>query len=238
MPDLGSLDQLFATKRRLDSEAEATPAVASRLNELKTWQAARLARTYADLRRDARCHAAIEFFLTDLYGPQDFARRDADLTRAWDRLKRGLPDAALEVVAHALELQVLSAELDRAMVARLGGGPLNELSYAEAYRSVGRNDARQRQIDLVVGIGSDLGRLVTFPLVGLALRAAHIPAHLAGFGALQSFLERGFAAFRRLGEARVLLDAIRDRETASMQALFAGSEEPFRLDRLPGVRGV
>ena len=230
MPDIGHLDELFAIKRRLDADASATPAFSRRLGELETWQAARLAKTYEDLRRDPRCAAATDFFLTELYGPQDFSRRDADFARAWDRLKRGLPHGALEVLTRALELQVLSAELDQAMIARLPSGPLTGASYADAYRAVGGANARRRQIDLVVGIGTDLARLVTHPLLGLALRAAHIPAHLAGFGALQDFLERGFAAFRKMGDPGVLLEAIRTRETALMQALFNGSGDPFHLE--------
>ena len=71
--------------------------------------------------------------------------------------------------------------------------------------AIGRTDARRRQIDLVVSIGTDLERLVAFPLVGVALWAARIPAHLAWYSVLQNFLERGFDAFRRMGAARVLL---------------------------------
>ena len=227
MSDIGFMDALFLTKSRLDADARATPETARRLGELRTWQAERLAATYADLRRDPGYTAAVDFFLTDLYGPQDFTRRDDDFARAWGRLKRGLPDAALEVLARALELQVLSAELDQAMLARLAAGPVTGLSYASAYRAVGRPDARQRQIDLALGIGTDLARLVTFPLIGLALRVAHAPAHLAGFGALQDFLERGYDAFRKMANAGVLLEAIRSRETALMRKLFDGNEDPF-----------
>jgi hypothetical protein len=226
MPDLSDLDRLFATKRRLDAGC-VTVETAQRLSELKAWQAARLTRTYDDLRRDPRCTAAVDFFLTDLYGPQDFARRDDDVLRAWSRLKHGLPDAVLEVLTQSLELQILSAELDQAMVARLPDGSLTGPSYANAYRAVGRPDARQRQIDLVVGIGTDLGRLVAFPLIGLALRLAHAPAHLAGLGTLQDFLERGFAAFRRMGNARMLVEAVQARETALMHRLFGGADDPF-----------
>ncbi len=227
MSELGDLDRLLLTKRRLDAQACATEEIAQRLRELKAWQAARLARTYDDLRRDPRCTAAVNFFLTDLYGPQDFGRRDDDVIRAWSRLKGGLPDAAAEVLAQALELQVLSSELDQAMLERLATHPLTGLSYADAYRAVGRADARQRQIDLVVSIGSDLGRLVAFPFIGLALRVAHAPAHLAGFGTLHDFLERGFAAFRRMGDPRVLIEAIRSRETTLMHRLLGGADDPF-----------
>jgi hypothetical protein len=57
----------------------------------------------------------------------------------------------------------------------------------------------------------------------MAVRAAHIPSHAAGFGVLQDFLERGFAAFRELHGAAPLLQAMRERETRRMQELFAGS---------------
>jgi len=227
MSDIAHMDRLFLSKRRLDADAYASPEMNARLSELRAWQAERLATAYADLRRDPRCAAAVDFFLTDLYGPQDFTRRDNEFARAWGRLKRRLPDAALEVLARALELQVLSAELDQAMVGRLAPGPLSGVLYANAYRAVGRPDARQRQIDLALGIGTDLGRLVTFPLIGLALRVAHAPAHLAGFGALQDFLERGYDAFRKMGDPGVLLEAIRSRETNLMRRLFDGHEDPF-----------
>jgi hypothetical protein len=228
MADKAYLKELFATKQRLDAGANATPQTAQRLTELKAWQAVRLARTYEDLRADPHCRAAVDFFLTDLYGPQSCARRDADLMRAWDRLERGLPEAALEILARALELQVLSAQLDQAMVVQLGDAPVTKLSYPNAYRSVARAEARQRQIDLVVSIGRDLGRLVEFPLIGLALRAARIPAYLAGFGALQDFLERGYAAFRQLRNPWALLETIRTRETALLHAFFDGSNDPVQ----------
>jgi hypothetical protein len=224
------LDRLLRTKSRLDAQARSTAEVARRVSELKAWQAQRLTKTYEDLRRNPRCTAAVDFFLTDLYGPQDFARRDDDFVRAWDRLKRGLPPAALDVLARALELQVLSAELDQAMVTRLATGALTGLSYANAYRAVGRPDARARQIDLAIAIGTDLGRLVTLPLIGLALRVARVPAHLAGFSALQTFLERGFEAFRTMGDPSVLLEAIRSRETTLMHRLFDASDDPFGPD--------
>lgn len=230
MADIVYLDKLFATRRRLETDATTTPEAARRLIELKAWQAQRLARTYEDLRRDPRCTAALDFFLTDIYGPQNFVRRDDDLLRAWGRLKRGLPDAALEVLAHALELQVLSEELDQEMVPRLAAGPITPLSYASAYRAVGRPDARQRQIDAIVSIGTNLSRLVVFPLIRLALHAAHLPAQLAGFGALQDFLERGFEAFRRVGDPHVLLDVIQARETRLMHRLFSGADNPLSIE--------
>lgn len=214
-------DQLLARKRALDLRALETAEFAARLWEVRTWQATRLARTYDDLRTDPRYARAIDFFLTDLAGPQDFTRRDRDLTFAWVRLQRTLPQPALNVLARAIEFEVLTAELDHALAAQLPPGPLTESTYAAGYRAVGNREARVRQIELVISMGWDLDWMVRMPGIGLILQLAHIPAHAAGFGALQDFLERGFAAFREVRSTERLLDAIRERETRLLDTLFA-----------------
>lgn len=226
MRDPRELDELLRQWASLAASERAIPQSDTRLRELRAWQAARLARTYDDLRRDPQCAEAIGFFLSDLYGLADHTRRDHDLTRAWQALKRTLPDPALEVLGRALELQVLTAQLDQAMAGQLGPGPLSWPTYAAAYRIVGRADARRRQIELVAMIGRELGQLVRHGWLMLALRVARKPAQLAGFGALQDFLERGFAAFRNLRNAQPLLAAIEDRESRLSAALFNGAAVP------------
>jgi hypothetical protein len=216
------IERLLERRRALEARSLQTPGWTERLRALRAWQARRLARTYADLRRDPRYTEAVEFFLNDLYGPQDFSRRDQELSRAAAPLRRALPASLLAVLAKAIELDALTVELDHGMLERLSQRPLTDASYALAYRALGRAATRERQIDLTVSIGADLERLVGHRWIGLALRAAHLPARAAGFGVLQQFLERGFAAFRRMGAARELLDAIRVRETQLMETLLRG----------------
>ncbi len=220
---VADLDTLLTRKRELASSGAAKPEFAARLRELRVWQAARLARTYRDLHRDPRCAPAVEFFLADLYGAEDFVERDQEVMRAWRYLKHSLPATALEALGRAIELEVLTAELDHAVVAVLPEGPVTETSYAQAYRAVGRREDRERQIELVLGAGESLERSVRHAWVGGLLRVAHAPAHAAGFGVLQDFLERGYDAFHRMGSAQELLQAIRQRETSLMEALFAGT---------------
>jgi len=207
--------------------AEAVSVTSSPLRELRLWQAARLASTYGDLLHDPECVDAVKFFLTDLYGPEEHIRRDQDLARAWSILSRTLPRAALGLLERALELKTLTMELDESMAQQLAARPVTQESYAAAYRAVGRPEARRRQIELVLAIAADLERVVRHAWVGLALRAARVPAHAAGFGALQDFLERGFAAFRRMRDAGRMLSAIGERETRLSAALFRGDPAPF-----------
>jgi hypothetical protein len=195
--------------------------------ELRHWQAARLSRTYSDLRADARYAPAVEFFLSDLYGAYEFGVRDHELARASNFLERALPAAPLAALRRAVELDVLTTELDHAMLPALPEGPLDEHLYARAYRQVGRREARERQIDLVVATGEDLDHAVRHRWVGPLLYAAHAPAHAAGFGELQDFIERGYGAFRKMSDAGAFLAIIRERETRLMEALFSGAKDPF-----------
>lgn len=53
------------------------------------------------------------------------------------------------------------------------------------------------------------------------------PARLAGMEDLQSFLERGFEAFRHMGGADYFLATIGAREKAILNRLFSGHPSPF-----------
>jgi hypothetical protein len=216
------IDGLMARARRCETQLQESAALQRRLRDLQGWQAERLASTYDDLRRQPRYQQALEFFLSDLYGPSDFSLRDRQLARAWRHLRRALPPSLMEALARAVELQVLTLELDLAMAAALPAGAITVSSYRTAYGVVDCRGERERQIELIIRIGQDLDAAVRRRWVGLALRAARLPAHAAGFGALQDFLERGYAAFQAMQGAAALLEAIEERERCLMTALLSG----------------
>ncbi len=214
--------------RVLHEERAAAPLLAAALDRLAAFQSKRLRATYADLAREARYARAIEFFQTDLYGPGDFSRRDADLARVAPLMVRVLPEGLVATVLRAMELSNLSHELDRALLRLLPVRvPLSVLAYCEAYRALGGRDERERQIALIAAIGRALDRYVGKPFLGSALAAMRQPARLAGLGALQRFLERGVAAFRNMDGASEFLATIETRETTLMNAIFAGERAPF-----------
>jgi hypothetical protein len=192
-------------------------ALAARLGALQAWQANRLALEYADQRALPRRREAVDFFLDEVYGARDFSERDTQFARAIHKLRAMLPLTALQTLRDAVELQALTIELDVAVAERLpdGAAPLDAVAYGAAYRDADRQVDRRRQIELAVSIGRRLEHLTTHPTIELMLRLAATPARLAGYGALQAFIERGYAAFRRLGpEAGAFLAAIAEREEA------------------------
>ena len=69
---------------------------------LRQWQAARLAATHKDLVEHPEYGPAAQFFLSDLYGIKDTAKRDAAVERIYPVMVRMLPDRALHSIGVAL----------------------------------------------------------------------------------------------------------------------------------------
>ena len=217
--------------RRLHDERAASPQLAAALDAVADFQARRLDATYQDLAREPRYEEAIAFFRSDLYGPGDFSRRDADLARIVPTMQRVLPSGAVAAVTMAIQLSALSQELDRALLAKLGVSPLTVPNYCVAYRACANRADRERQIALIGTVGRGLDHYVRARLVRHALAVMRMPARAAGLGSLQGFLERGVAGFARMRGATEFLNIIDARERALMNAIFAGDDAPFRDPR-------
>jgi hypothetical protein len=206
---------------------EAHGLAPERLADVKEWQAARLARSYADLAADARYAKATDFFLRDLYGTKDFSGRDEAMLRIYPVMVRTLPQGAVESAALAIELDALSEDLDRRVARVIARGPLTVETYAQAYRDAGTREDREHQIGLIGEVGRRMDVLVVKRMMYTTLKLMRTPARLAGLDALQSFLERGFEAFRHMGGADEFLATIEGRETAILNRIFSGHPDPF-----------
>jgi hypothetical protein len=224
----GKLDRLLKRNVALRDIFSNDARLGERLKALQAWQAERLRTTYSDLHAQPRYRQAIEFFLEELYGG-DPRRRDGDLLKVQGAMARLLPREGFEALCAAIRLESLSQALDAEVTHALRPGPITVDSYARAYRSAGRRADRERQIALAVEVGTYLDRVVHKPIVRGLVRLAHTPAHAAGFGLLQDFLERGLAAFETMRGAAEFLGTIRTRELRAIDRLFAGVADPFGL---------
>ncbi len=202
---------------------------------LQNWQRLRLRASYADLYEQGRYRAAIVFFLEELYGGKDISRRDHDVGRVYPVMVRILPAETLTAIGDAFELQAVSLELDLAMSrnwqAQAYPGELDLASYCDLYRRTGRTDLREKQIDLIGSLGVDLAAAVSGNMVDKLVRVLRRPAKIAGFGALQHFLESGLSSFRTMGSPEQFLDTICSRERIFMQAILDRKADPFTLIR-------
>ena len=208
-----------------------SPALQQAVAGIRKFQSRRFQCTYADLASDAAMGPATQFFLSELYGEKDFAERDAQFQKVSGPLVRLLPGHATDTVVRLARLHALSVELDHAMAHTLlaqhphtGAGALTVSDYILAWRQLDRQDDRQAQLDMVLALGRDLVRLTRTQGLRFMLKAMHGPANVAGFGALQHFLETGFDTFARMNtrddKAAFFLACVAEREAGWIRALF------------------
>lgn len=203
----------------------ADPTLGRFVAAVKSYQHRRFALTYADLMAQPRYAAATRFFLDDLYGPADYSERDQQFMRIVPALVRLFPAEILLTVRHLGALHALSEKLDSVMGAALATVDITGARYTSAWCTTAAAD-RERQIQLMLQVGSDLDRYTRKPLLRHSLRIMRGPAQAAGLGSLQHFLETGFDTFREMRGAEDFLATIGRRERALAAALFAGAPAP------------
>ncbi len=211
----------------------ASAQLASRVIQVKRYQQARFARSYADLLSHPRYAGAARFFLDDLYGPGDFSQRDAQFARIVPALVRLFPREVVDTVETLTALHALSEQLDTEIARHIDATPLTAAAYVAAWRITGQPASRQRQIELMLGVGRALDVYTRRPLLRHSLRAMRVPARAAGLSALQSFLESGFATFRAMNGAQEFLAQISQRERAMAESLFGMASAADPLEQLP-----
>ena len=221
MPDIATriLQSLSAVDVERRKRA-ASPGMADIVAALKTYQQQRFARTHAALLAHPRYGRAANFFLNELYGPQDFTQRDAQFSRIVPALVRLFPADTVGTVESLAAVHALSERLDTAMAMHLAGAAPERASYVRAWQATGEPAARARQIELVMSVGQALDRHTRSFVLRASLKAMRGPARAAGMGALQTFLEAGFDAFGAMGGAKEFLAIIQARETALAKRLF------------------
>ncbi len=226
---------------KLQSEDDAAPqkvgssALNPYLELLRQWQVERLQQTYSDFLGDKQFRPACQFFMSDVYGPRDFSQRDHDFERLHESLARYVPESMLRVLRETIELNRLTYSLDQALLAvlveELGmSQTLTGELYTQAYRRCDNYAAREQQIDRLVKLVRETGRVTKLPLVGVSLKLARKPAQRAGWSAVYDFLAYGLNASQSIDDIAPLAEAIERRERWILEQIYAGNPDPFNPD--------
>ena len=211
-------------------EALGNPTLAAGIATVKRFQAERFTRTYADVLQAGPYEGAARFFVGELYSGRDFTQRDAQFSRIAGALQTLFPKHVVATAIALAQLHALTEEIDhemgRAWVANGTVDTADETRrYLQVWGAVGRREDRSRQLANVLEVGGELDRLTRMPGLRLTLRMMRRPAHAAGLGSLQSFLETGFDTFAAMSgkgtSARDFLALIEARESALIEALFS-----------------
>ena len=179
---------------------------------------------YDDLRDRPGYDAAIDFVVSDLTGT-GIANRDRDLERVAGIMARTLPLKALDALTMAMELnaRILAINVDIASELRgplLAGSKISERDYCLASRSATTFAEFQSLISMSRETGKALDRFAHLPLIRGIAHSMRIPARLAGFGDLQSFLEKGLDTFLGVADVDEFLDIMEERMTDIFQRIL------------------
>ena len=179
------------------------------------WQLQYMLPFFRDLCERDGYAAAIEFTMSDLAGV-GISRRDHDLERAAPAITRMLPLQALATIATAAEMNARVLKINIAICRCLLESNelpevITERDYCVACRKASSLAECVELVTLITGLGKTLKSLITVPMIGMTLRAMRAPAHAAGFGALQEFLENGYFTFRKIPDIDHFLGEIEQR---------------------------
>jgi hypothetical protein len=195
------------------------------------WQMTYLLTFFTDLHERPGYGEAIDFTISDLAGV-GISDRDRDLERAAPAITRMLPRKALETVAAAAKLNSRVLEVNLGIFRRLrvdGELParIGVRAYCVACREASTLGECVGLVHLATGLGRTLKTLVKVPLLGAMLHAMRAPAHAAGFGALQEFLESGYTNFREIPDIDHFLSEIETRMTEVFETIYTRPLDEF-----------
>ena len=188
------------------------------------WQLDYMLPFFSDLLEPEGYAEAVDFIVSDLAGV-GISDRDHDIERAAPVIVRSLPTHPLETAAAAVELNARVLEINLGICrALLADGDLpatiSEDEYFAACQAVSSYDECMELVHLAIELGETLKKLVRVPLIGGLLRTMRKPAHAAGFGALQEFLETGYLTFRRISDIDHFLENLELRMAKVFEQIY------------------
>ena len=210
-----------ARGNELHAEYLGDPQLYDAYDRFTRWQLGYMTPFFSDLLGPKGYAEAVDFIVSDLAGV-GVSARDREIERATPVIVRSLPAHPLATAAAAVELNARALEINLGICRELlvdGELPsvITEKDYLAACRTVSSYDECMDLVHLAVELGETLKRLVRVPLIGGLLRTMRRPAHAAGFGALQEFLETGYLTFKRISDIDTFLEQLHER----MDQVFA-----------------
>jgi hypothetical protein len=182
---------------------------------------------FSDLLEPEGYAEAVDFIVSDLAGV-GVSERDREIERATPVIVRSLPAYPLETAAAAVELNARVLEINLGICRELLVDDelppvISEQDYFIACRRVSSYEECMELVHLAANLGETLKRLVRVPLIGGLLRTMRKPAHAAGFGALQEFLETGYLRFGRISDIDRFLGLLRVRMDQVFERIYCST---------------
>ncbi len=198
----------------------------AKLNEVQAWQRARIQRTHSELFEQAKNRPMANYFLTQLYGGDDFKKLAEQLARILPKakkLERLAKEAALETGSMAIQAAILAIELDMHLAQWLVAQdlPVNEENMLTAYRAVDEADERRTQINNLKEVCYRTDKYLNSFMLKKAFALAKGTAYRHNYQPLYDFIDAGFIAMKPLDSVSGFIEPFCKRELMIIDQVHA-----------------
>ncbi len=175
----------------------------AKLNEVQAWQRARIRRTHSELFEQPKNKPMANYFVTQLYGGDEFKLLAKQLERILPKakkLERLAKESVLETGTMAVQAAILAIELDMHLAQWLIDQdlPVNEENMLTAYLAVDEADERRVQINNLKEVCYRTDKYLNSFVLRKAFSFAKGAAYSRGYQPLYDFIDAGFTAMKPL----------------------------------------
>ncbi len=226
------LDRFWALPHHEDA------ALNKKLNEVQSWQQARIKRTHSTLFEQPKNQLMADYFLTQLYGGDEFKVLAEQLGRILPKakkLERLAKESSLEAGSMGIQASILAIELDLHLAQWLLEQELavNEENMLLAYRTVDEADERRVQINNLKDVCYRTDKDLNSFMLKKAFAMAKGTAYRYNFQPLYDFIDSGFKAMKPLKSVSSFIEPFCARELEVIDEVHAMDN-----DGKPAVFGV
>ena len=226
------LDRFWALPHHEDA------ALNEKLNEVQSWQQARIKRTHSTLFEQPKNQLMADYFLTQLYGGDEFKVLAEQLGRILPKakkLERLAKESSLEAGSMGIQASILAIELDLHLAQWLLEQELtvNEENMLLAYRTVDEADERRVQINNLKDVCYRTDKDLNSFMLKKAFAMAKGAAYRYNFQPLYDFIDSGFKAMKPLKSVSSFIEPFCARELEVIDEVHAMDN-----DGKPAVFGV
>lgn len=201
------------------------------LNEVQIWQRARLQQTHQALFDMPKNQPMANYFLTQLYGGDEFkllARQLARILPKAKKLERLAKESALQTGSMAIQAAILAIELDLQLAQWLVKHELGvtESNMLSAYRAVNKYAERHTQINHLKEVCYRTDKYLNSFMLRKAFALAKSAAYRHNYQPLYDFIDAGFIAMKPLDSVRDFIDSFGEREMAVIEHIHDTDNDP------------
>lgn len=178
-------------------------ALNTKLKAVQSWQQARLQRTHRELFEQPKNQLMADYFLTQLYGGEEFKLLAEQLARILPKakkLERFAKESALDAGSMGIQAAIFAIELDLHLAQWLLDNdlPVNEDTMLTAYRAVNEENERRLQIANLKDVCYRTDKHLNSFMLKQAFSLAKGTAYRHGYQPLYDFIDTGFKAMKPL----------------------------------------